>query len=46
MGSPFREEGAMKDDQEGDFAAGQEAEHEDEHHKGSYAEGQEEEEHH
>jgi len=34
------------DDQEGDFAAGQEAEHPEEHHKGDFAEGQEDEEQH
>jgi len=34
----------MKDDQEGDFAEGQEKEHEG-HHKGDFAEGQEKEHH-
>ena len=42
-GIPFRKEGAMKDDQEGDFAAGQETEHPEEHRKGDFAEGQEKE---
>jgi hypothetical protein len=33
----------MKDDQEGDFAEGQEKEHAAEHRKGDFAEGQEKE---